>query len=68
MWNISLFDVAKLMLEFFLGRINQQFGVFAEDYFSDLDEASHLRLADLVRIKFIDLVVIMELNAKSRFF
>jgi hypothetical protein len=42
MWNISLFDVAKLMLEFFLGRVNQQFGVFAKDYFPNLDEASHL--------------------------
>jgi hypothetical protein len=62
-----MLDVAELMLQLFLGRIDQQFGVFAEDYFSDLNKTSHLGLADLVRIEFIDLVVIMKQDAKSGF-
>lgn len=65
MRDIGMLDVGKLELELFFGRIDQQPGLFAKDDFADLDETGHLRLADLMRIEFINLVVVMKLDAKS---
>ena len=50
MRDIGSFDVTKFGLEFFFCRIDQQFRMLAEDDFTDLDEASHVRLANFVGI------------------
>jgi len=67
MGDIGVLDVTKFILELFFGGINQQFGVLAEDDFADFDKAPHVRLADFMRIQFINLVVIVKLDTKGGF-
>jgi hypothetical protein len=42
--------------------------MLAENYFSHFDKTGHLGLADLVRVKLINAIMIMELDAKGMFF
>ena len=68
MRHVGMLHIAKFMLELLLGGINQELGMLAKYDFSNLDKARHVRLADFMRIEFINLVVVMKLDAKSRFF
>ena len=68
MRHIGMLYIAEFMLELLFGGINQKLGMLAKYDFSNLDKARHVRLADFMRIEFINLVVVMKLNAKGRFF
>jgi len=67
MRDIGALDVAEFGLELFFGGIDQQLRMLAEDDFADLDKAPHVRLADFMRIQFINLVVVVKLDAKGGF-
>jgi hypothetical protein len=41
--------------------------VFTKDNFANFDKAAHVRLSDLVRVQFIDFIVVMKLDAEGGF-
>ena len=58
--HIGPFDVGKFGFQLFLGRIDQQGGLFAEHQLLDLDETEHATMADLAGVDLIDLALVEE--------